>query len=324
MVSDPPARPLLVCPLCRTALGGSPTTGLGCAQCDRSYPIVAGIADLRLGPDRYLSLAEDRSKAEALAAVPGSFADVLTGYWRQTPEVPAKLARHYVDRALASVHRADAHLARMAQRPSLVLDVGCGTGGMLIAAARRGSAVVGVDVALRWLVVARRALSDAGIDALLVAADGAILPFPVGSFDLVTCIETIEHTKDQRALLQSCLAAARPNGHAYVITANRFSLAPDPTLSLWGTGLLPRRVSPAYVRWRRGTRSEYYCPPSRSGLRSLIGPIPSVRVGPAPLPAALDPGALAGALRRAYEGLRASSVGRSALGPICPYLEVVS
>lgn len=316
---------ILVCPRCRVDLEGSLTAGLHCRRCEHDYPVVAGIADLRLEPDRYLSLADDRAKAEALAALPGGFADVLAAYWRQTPEVPARLAAHYVERALDAARRADAHLERLGSGPTNVLDVGCGTGGMLIAAARRGIVPVGVDIALRWLVVARRALLEEGIDALVVAADGARLPFRRQSFDLVTCIEALEHTADQRGLVHACLAAARPEGHAYLVTANRFSLAPDPTLALWGTGLLPRRVSPGYVRWRRGTRSQFYRPPSRSRLRSLVGPLPGVAVGPAPLPSPpAAPAAVPSAVRATYEALRRAPLGRRVLGPTCPYLEVVS
>lgn len=314
----------LICPICRTVLAGSLTTTLTCADCGRAYPIVAGVPDLRVQSDRYLSLEEDRAKAEALAAVPGSFADVLAAYWRQTPEVPARLADHYIRRALDAVRRADAHLDRLGPTPARVLDIGCGTGGMVIAAARRGSEAVGVDIALRWLVVARRGLQEAGVDALVVAADGALLPFPSGRFDLVTCIETLEHTADQRGMVQACLSAAGPAGHASLVTANRFSLAPDPTLALWGTGFLPNRISPAYVRWRRGTRSQFYHPSSRSRLRSLVGPLPGVRVGPGPLPVSSGQGVAAGTLRAGYDLVRRLRIGRAMLGPISPYLEAAS
>ena len=65
---------------------------LTCATCGREYPVIAGIPDLRLHDDRYLTLEQDRDKARVLDAVDGEFADVVRAYWARTPEVPTPLA----------------------------------------------------------------------------------------------------------------------------------------------------------------------------------------------------------------------------------------
>lgn len=316
--------PELVCPACRRLVERGPGA-FRCRGCDRSFPIVAGIPDLRLAGDRYLSLEEDRAKAEALARVEGGVGDVVRAYWRSTPGVPAHLAGRYSERTSEAVPRAEAHLDRLGWTGSAgvprLLDVGCGTGGLLVAAARRGLAPAGVDIALRWLVVARRCLDEHGVAASLVAADGALLPFRTHSFDRVTCVETLEHAHDQAGLLHSCLRAA---SHAsYLVTANRFSLAAEPTVGLWGVGFLPRRTAPAYVRWRRGTEYRYFRALSPSRLRALVGPGSAANVGPGILPPAPeDSTATRRAAQRGYEVLR----GRA--GPLlekfAPYLEVVS
>jgi SAM-dependent methyltransferase/uncharacterized protein YbaR (Trm112 family) len=313
--------PALVCPVCRTGLDA----GAGrftCPSCRREYPVVAGIPDLRVDGDRYLTIADDRVKADALARVSGGFADVVAAYWERTPEVPAPLAARYTQAMLDGAARGGAHLRELGPVTGQLLDVGCGTGGLVVAAARSGLDVTGVDLALRWLVVARRHLDEAGVDAQLVAADGALLPFRAGSFDAVTSVEVLEHAADQRSLLHSCLAAMRPAGTAYVVTANRYSLAPDPSVGLWGVGFLPRRLAAAYVARRRRTRFQFVRPLSTGDLRAMLGPDPGARITAAALPWA--PPSASPARRRAqtaYERVRRAG-GRSLLRPVAPFLEV--
>lgn len=318
----------LVCPLCRYPLRRG-ALDLQCRSCGRRYPVVAGIPDLRLRGDRYLSLEADRAKAVALDEVPGGFEDALRAYWAWTPEVPAPLAERYVRSTLDGVHRGDRHLDRAGAHGGSLLDVGCGTGGLLVAAAHRGCAVAGVDIALRWLVVARRRLAEAGVDALLVAADGAVPPFPSASFDTVCCVEVLEHTSDQRGLLHWSRALARPDGRSYVVTANRFSILPEPTIGLVGVGWLPRSWAPAYVRLRRTTRYQYFRAPSVRELREWTaadgtdGRARRPVIAPAVLPA---PGRSSPIrlLVRVYDALGTRAVPASLLLRIGPYVEVTA
>lgn len=319
----------LVCPACRSPLerGGDE---LACRSCDRRFPVVAGIPDVRLAGDSYLSLEDDRSKALALSKVGGTFEDLLRTYWSWTPEVPTPLADRYVTSAVAAVARGREHLRRLDRVEGPLLDVGCGTGGLLVAAAREGCRVAGLDVALRWLVIARRRLEEEGVHAELVAADGALPPFRAGAFGTICCIEVLEHAGDPRGLLHWCLAGARADGRSYVVTANRYSVAPEPTVGLFGVGFLPRRWAAPYVRWRRATRYQHFRAPSRHELRAMAaqgapGARAPVRVAPAILPPA-PPGSpvtrrLAAGV---YERLRTSTVAAPALGAVAPYLEVVA
>jgi SAM-dependent methyltransferase len=312
----------LCCPACRVPLRVRGAEW-HCDACGRRFPTVAGIPDLRLAGDRYLTLDEDRAKAERLAATPGGFADGVRAYWEMTPEVPSALAEQYLARALDGEPRAEPHLDRIGRVHGRLLDVGCGTAGLLVAAARRGLQPVGVDIALRWLVLAQRALREAGVEAPLFAADGALLPFTAGSFDIAVSIETLEHTEDQRGLLNACLRVARPGGRRYVVTANRWSIAPEPVSGLLGVGYLPRRLAPAYVRARRGTRYQHFRAVSHAELEAWCGLDAPVRVGPAVLPAA-PPSASSTrrSAQHAYETLLDLPVGRTVLGWIGPYLEV--
>lgn len=312
----------VVCPRCRIILEMRPDDRY-CARCGTAYPVVAGIPDLRLRGDAYLTIDEDRRKAEMLHAVPGTGADVLRAYWRATPEVPAELAEFYVRHALDGAHRATAHLDEIDAHDGTLLDVGCGTGGLLLAAFERGLVPIGVDLALRWLVVAKRLLADAGHDATLIAADGGNLPIAARTFDFVTSVEVLEHAPDPGALLHQTLAAAKPSGVAYVVTANRFSVAPDPTVGLWGLGFLPHRLAVAYVARRRQTRYGLMRPRYRSEVRAMLGPATRARITSAPLPtpSRSAPGARV-RLQAGYERLRRTRLGNAVLVRIGPFLEV--
>jgi SAM-dependent methyltransferase/uncharacterized protein YbaR (Trm112 family) len=338
-VSSP--YPPLACPACRTPLAAEPDE-LTCEGCRRRFPVVCGIPDLRLRSDRYLSLDADREKARALAQHGNDFETLVRAYWAMTPEVPPALARRYADHMLDGPRRAASHARRIvaltdgrpspplyphpadATAPDPVLDVGCGTGGLLVALARLGRPVVGVDLALRWLVVARAALGAAGVDGLLVAADGGRLPFARGAFGAVSCVETLEHAEDQRGLLHGGRSALGPGGVLYLVTANRFTVAVEPTSGLWGVGLLPRRWAPGYVARRRHTRYQFFRPLSTGELGAMLGPEPDARVSPAVL---APPAIVAPAWRRGAHALYDTVIRwpapRRLLRPIVPHLEVV-
>lgn len=321
-------QPEVVCPSCRRPLDVGLSGSRRCTECRRTYPEVAGIPDLRLTADRFLDLDADRAKAERLSdLVDLTFPELVDAYWRMTPEVPTDLAVRYTRAMVEGARRAEVWLAGP-WRPHLgarVLDVGCGTGGLLVAAARQGGAVTGVDIALRWLVVARRQCEQAGVDAALVAADGALLPFRRGAFERVFAVNVVEHAADQRGLLHWSLLASRPGGWCRMIVANRFSAAPDPVTNLLGIGWLPRPVAPIYARWRRSTRYEAVRPLSARALQALVGLVPGVSVGPAPLPDPLgEASTVEKCLRLTYEDLRSRAALRTLLARVAPNLEMVA
>ena len=258
----------LCCPRCQVPLQGG--EALSCPACRSTFPVVAGIPDLRIDPDPFLSLEEDRKKALKLAELSREqgFDRLVASYYAMTPEVPDALARRYTAHALAGEARGRAALERLTDyypRVLLggprVLDLGCGTGGLLTALASRNSGeAVGVDIALRWLVVARRRLEDDGHpDVRLICAGAEALPFAEKRFDVAVAENLLEHVPDAGRVLAEMLRVGRPEVQIMARVVNRHALAPEPHVGLWGVGLLPRSLMPAYVSWRRG--ADYHLHP---------------------------------------------------------------
>jgi len=248
-------RPSLACPLCQGWLDVR-LHAYCCDPCGRRYPVLCGIPDLRLRPDPYLSMEEDRRKGLALfeGAAGRGFEEMLDLYWSLTPETPARLARKFKEHALADAAIAEAALAEMAAPPArgLLLDAGCSTGGLLIAAAPRFGGVAGVDAAFRWLVIASIRLRQAGVSAPLICANAESLPFADNTFAAVTATDLVEHVADPALVFSECRRVLEPGGQSYFSTNNRYSLLPEPHAGVWGVGWLPRSVQAGWVRTTTG------------------------------------------------------------------------
>jgi 2-polyprenyl-6-hydroxyphenyl methylase/3-demethylubiquinone-9 3-methyltransferase len=107
-------------------------------------------------------------------------------------------------------------------RGKRVLDVGCGGGILAESMAARGASVTGIDLADKPLKVAQLHLLESGlsVDYRLVAAETLASEVPA-SFDIVTCMELVEHVPDPALLAQACADLASPGGHVFFSTINR-------------------------------------------------------------------------------------------------------
>lgn len=103
-----------------------------------------------------------------------------------------------------------------------VLDVGCGGGILAEAMAQRGADVVGIDMGQAPLAVARLHSLESGVsvDYRHITAERLALEEP-GRFDVVTCLEMLEHVPDPASVVAACADLARPGGHLYFSTINR-------------------------------------------------------------------------------------------------------
>lgn len=103
-----------------------------------------------------------------------------------------------------------------------VLDVGCGGGLLAEGMAGRGAKVTGIDLSEGALKVARLHLKESGkqVEYRLVSAEALAAEVP-GSFDLVTCMEMLEHVPDPASIIAACSTLLRPGGQVIFSTLNR-------------------------------------------------------------------------------------------------------
>ena len=102
------------------------------------------------------------------------------------------------------------------------LDVGCGGGLLAEAMAERGAQVLGIDLATAALDVARAHAQHSGVavEYREIAAE-ALAATDAARFDVVTCLELLEHVPDPGALVGACARLVRPGGHVFFSTINR-------------------------------------------------------------------------------------------------------
>jgi len=103
-----------------------------------------------------------------------------------------------------------------------VLDIGCGGGILAEAMANEGAAVTGIDMADRPLSVARLHMHESGVDVdyQQTTAESMAEAQP-GAFDVVTCLEMLEHVPSPSAIVAAASVLVRPGGDIFFSTINR-------------------------------------------------------------------------------------------------------
>ena len=273
--SDGLAGVAFVCPRCRAALAHR-TNSYECTRCGGSYPVVLGIPDFRITADPWIAIADDREKGLRLERETAGldFEAMVRAYWAMTPDTPRERAARFIEHVLAAESRSQEWLAafgpaRDPEHAGPWLDVGCGTAD-IAAAAGRGAVVVGLDVAFRWLVVARRRLAGRGLPVLLVCGNAEALPFTSGTFSRAFCVGTLEHCEHLDRVLLEARRVLAPGGQFYARTVNRYSVLSEPHVGVWGVGWMPRRWADRYVRWRSGQRYLHHWPRGAGGIRRAL------------------------------------------------------
>ncbi len=113
----------------------------------------------------------------------------------------------------------DRHVSLTGKR---VVDVGCGGGILSESMAALGASVSGIDLSEKALGVARLHLYESGqnVDYHLISAE-QFADEHAGSFDVVTCMEMLEHVPDPGSTIAACAKLLKPGGHAFFSTLNR-------------------------------------------------------------------------------------------------------
>jgi 2-polyprenyl-6-hydroxyphenyl methylase / 3-demethylubiquinone-9 3-methyltransferase len=168
-----------------------------------------------------------------------------------------------------------AHIERLAQglAGKRVLDVGCGGGILAEAMARAGAQVTGIDLADKPLKVAmlHRLESGVAVDYRLVSAEALAAEAP-GSFDVITCMEMLEHVPEPASVVRACARLARPGGWVFFSTLNR-----NPKSFLFAIvgaeyvlNLLPRGTH-EYARFIRPSELASHCRAAGLSIADITG-----------------------------------------------------
>jgi 2-polyprenyl-6-hydroxyphenyl methylase/3-demethylubiquinone-9 3-methyltransferase len=154
-----------------------------------------------------------------------------------------------------------------------VLDVGCGGGILSEGMAARGAEVTGIDLADKPLKVAQLHLLESGRKVIYrkIAVEQLAAEQPA-SFDVVTCMEVLEHVPDPASQVAACATLLRPGGHAFFATISR-----NPKSFLFAIvgaeyvlRLLPRGTH-EYAKLIKPSELSAMCRSARLSVEHLIG-----------------------------------------------------
>jgi 2-polyprenyl-6-hydroxyphenyl methylase/3-demethylubiquinone-9 3-methyltransferase len=112
--------------------------------------------------------------------------------------------------------------ARVPLAGKQVCDVGCGGGILAESIAKKGATVTGIDLSEKALKVADLHSLESGIKVRyeLISAE-ELAAREAGQYDVVTCMEMLEHVPDPAAIVQACAKLVKPGGHIFFSTLNR-------------------------------------------------------------------------------------------------------
>jgi len=154
-----------------------------------------------------------------------------------------------------------------------VLDVGCGGGILSESMAARGAQVTGIDLGDKALKVAKLHLLETGqkVDYRLIAVEELAKEQP-HQYDIVTCMEMLEHVPDPASIVRACAELVKPGGHVFFSTLNR-----NPKSYLFAVigaeyvlNLLPRGTH-EYAKFIKPSELGGYCRAVGFGVAGITG-----------------------------------------------------
>lgn len=158
-------------------------------------------------------------------------------------------------------------------RGKKAIDVGCGGGLLSEGMAALGAEVTGIDLGEKALGVARLHLYESGlkVDYRHISAEQMAADHP-GAFDVVTCLEMLEHVPDPASTVRACAQLAKPGGDVFFSTINR-----NPKAYLFAVvgaeyvlNMLPRGTHD-YARFLRPAELARHCREAGLGVVEVVG-----------------------------------------------------
>lgn len=154
-----------------------------------------------------------------------------------------------------------------------VLDIGCGAGLLSEGMAQAGAEVTGIDLAGELIEAARSHADEAGVAVdYRVSSTRELAAEQAGGFDVVTCLEMLEHVPEPDAIIDDCARLLRPGGQAFFSTINRspkawlFAIAG----AEYVLGLLPQGTH-SYEQFLRPAELSKWSRRSGLDVREIVG-----------------------------------------------------
>ncbi|NNM81087.1 MAG: bifunctional 2-polyprenyl-6-hydroxyphenol methylase/3-demethylubiquinol 3-O-methyltransferase UbiG [Burkholderiales bacterium] len=154
-----------------------------------------------------------------------------------------------------------------------VLDVGCGGGILAESMAAAGANVTGIDMAEKALNVAKLHLFESGqkVEYVKTPVEDFAQSRP-GHYDVVTCMEMLEHVPDPQSIVSSCAKLVKPGGHVFFSTLNR-----NPKSYLYAVlgaeymlNMLPRGTHD-YAKFIKPSELAHFCRNAGLEIEDLVG-----------------------------------------------------
>lgn len=253
------------CPICGELLRADPERHI-CPSCHQIYSHVLGIPDF-CSPGLKASSTEallveklveiyHRASVEELVDLRLSTLTASSGYVSEEhSEGISQYDRTKYDRGQQFYRAFRSMLVQHLSAPAAgaALDLGCGTGAGIVPLAGDFDSVVGMDISMSALIIAKKLVETLGItNVVLVRATALSLPFADSFFDYCMAINVLEHIFETRKLLSEINRVLTTGGLFSGDSRNRFDLFfPEPHVNIRWLGLLPRSWVRPYVRWRK-------------------------------------------------------------------------
>ncbi len=156
----------------------------------------------------------NRKQVNVDAAELNKFSELAHKWWDKSSEFKPlhdinPLRLNYIDQAVSLSGKT-------------VLDVGCGGGILSESMAQKGATVTGIDLGEKALKVAQLHSLESGVavDYQLISVEELAEKQPA-SFDVVTCLEMLEHVPNPASIVAACAKLVKPDGHVFFSTINR-------------------------------------------------------------------------------------------------------
>lgn len=257
------------CPACRDELINA-IDGLSCQACQKTYPLVGGVPDLRLLDIKTNALfADDAQRAQILRSRSPSLS--LPELIRLCYELPGSRTKEALDCTVSFMLNGKMRMGQLLEgfsdfaaeqgwqipKGGRALDLGSGCGMTTSGLLQDYVEIYGINPAEDEMVVAQKINQEQHEGKInFCLALGEQLPFPDNFFELVVAADVIEHVVDPKAVLREIERVLKPGGMLLANSPNKYNIfTPDGHVHIKYVGFIPSLFREAYVRWRTGGAS---------------------------------------------------------------------